>query len=256
MATGGTTSAATPLQPQPMRPQQKGGRLYLPDARDRNYELTPKRLTALQKALGVTKRRKLPWHIGEILDQGNTSECVAHAYMAFVEAAPIVHKSLGWTRAQRTELYDAARQIDGFPMPHDGTTARAVLTIARSRGWIAEYLWVNDEDTAKEYLATRGPLMVGTDWFQGMFTTDKHGYVEPSGDVAGGHEYVERWYYPPSHKKYPDTFEYVNSWSEEFGDGGLFRMKADVRRYIVQQLNGDVVLPSEVAVVRKALKAA
>jgi hypothetical protein len=31
---GGTTTAATPLQPQPMRRDRKGGRLYLPDPHD------------------------------------------------------------------------------------------------------------------------------------------------------------------------------------------------------------------------------
>lgn len=251
-AAGGTQTAATPLQPQPMRHNKGGGRLYLPDPRDRAYELTPARLALLPKPKGVTVRKPhtRPWHIGEILDQGNTSECVVHAFMAFLEAAPIFHKSLGWQRSARTEMYDAARRIDGFPMPHDGTTARAVCTIAKQRGLIAEYLWVNDEDTAKEYLATRGCLIIGIDYFDGMFSPDKHGYVEPTGNVAGGHELLERWYYGPKHYKYPDTWEYQQSWGDEFGDHGIIRMKSDARRYLVTQLNGDVVLPTETAVAK------
>lgn len=54
------------------------------------------------------------------------------------------------------------------------------------------------------------------------------------------------------HRKYPDTYEYVNSWGAwGFENRGIFRMKADVRRYLVQQLNGDCALPSEIAVVKK-----
>jgi hypothetical protein len=249
---GGTTTAATPLQPQ--RPGL--GRQYLPDVRDRAYTLTPKRLTQLQKIAGVTKQpRTLPWHIGEIVDQGNTSQCVVHAYMAFIEAAPIFKRALGWDTGLRTRLYTRAQQIDGFPMPHDGTTARAMLEVARAENWIAEYLWVNDEDLAREYLLTRGGLMAGTDWFDGMFTPSAKGaYVDPSGNVAGGHEYFVRWYYGPKHRKYPDSYEFQQSWGE-WGDKGLFRMKADVFKYLVWQLNGDLVSPIEQPVVRPEVAA-
>jgi hypothetical protein len=249
---GGTTSAATPVQPQ-LRPGQ--GRLYLPDVRDRAFELTPKRLERLAK-IAPQPTRKLPWHIGPILDQGNTSECVVHAYLHFMQAAPQVHE-MGWARNQRTERYDLARQRDGFPMPHDGTTARAVLDIARERGEIAEYLWLYDEDTAKEYIKRRGLLMGGMDWFAGMFTPDKHGYVEPTGNVVGGHELAFRWYYPPTHKTYPDTWEFPQTWGDEWGNKGIGRMKGDVFRYLIFALNGDLVSGIETAIVRpKRLEAA
>jgi hypothetical protein len=84
-------------------------------------------------------------------------------------------------------------------------------------------------------------LLQGTDWLSGFDTPDKHGYVEPTGYVRGGHEYVRRWYYGPRHYKYPDTFEYIQSWGEGFGDHGLFRMKADVSKYIVFQCGGDLI---------------
>jgi hypothetical protein len=116
---------------------------------------------------------------------------------------------------------------------------------------------VNDEDVAREYLLTRGGLMAGTDWFDGMFTPSAKGaYVEPSGNVAGGHEYFVRWYYGPKHRKYPDSFELVNSWSPQWGDGGLFRMKAETFRYLVWQLNGDLVSPTEQAIVHAVKRAA
>jgi hypothetical protein len=250
---GGTITAATPLQPQPMRRDRKGGRLYLPDPHDAEYQLTPKRLQRLVK-IEALKPRKLPWHIEPSLDQGNTDECVPHTGVHSLQAAPLQHL-LNWPRAKITELYDRARRIDGFPMPHDGTTARAVCEILRQDGLLSEYLWIFDEDALKEHLKVRGPVMMGIDWFESMFAADKHGYLTPSGNVAGGHETLIRWYYPPSHKKYPDTYEVQNSWGREWGDHGLYRLKADTLRYLVFALNGDLCLAVEKPIVRPDIHA-
>jgi hypothetical protein len=251
----GTTTSGVPLQPQ--RPGL--GRQYAPDPRDRNYLMTSARLAKLQKIAPV-KPRTRPWHLGpEVLDQGDTSECVIHAYLHFMQAAPRVH-SLGWTRAQRTQRYDLARRSDGFPMPHDGTTARAACEVARQAGEISEYLWAGDEDMARQYLRDRGCLMGGSDWMSTMYTVDKHGYLELGGNVDGGHEVIWHWYYPKTHRLYPDTYEGENSWYEGgkpwgFEQRGIMRLKAADWRYLYFQANGDLVSPIEAPVVRPDIHA-
>jgi hypothetical protein len=224
------------------------GRIYAPDPRDRRFALTEDRMKAIPVALepGV-KRRKLPWRHGPILDQDNTNECTVYCAVQQIQSAPRVHQLL-WRADQFTAVYRRALQIDEFPGEADeGTSERAVQKVLQEMGLIDSYLWVPDEDTAKEYLMTRGMLDQGTDWFTGMDSPDKHGYVEPTGTVRGGHEYVKRWYYPPTHYKYPDTYEYINSWGEGFGERGIFRMKADADRYVLWQLNGDLCSPQEKA---------
>ncbi len=113
---------------------------------------------------------------------------------------------------------------------------------------MSEYKWVAEEAIAQEYLRTRGTLLFGTDWFPSMFTPDAKGYVEPTGSAGPmGHEIVLRWHYPKTHRHFPDTYEFVNSWGESWGDKGLFRMKADAFRYLWLPLNGDLVSPLETA---------
>lgn len=224
------------------------GRLYSPDSRDRRFTLTPERLKAIPVALGgVPKIHRRPWHHGPILDQGETNQCTVYAAIQQIQSAPRVH-SLNWSASDFESAYRSALLIDEFPGEADeGTSERAVQKVLQQLGLIDNYLWVPDEATAQEYLTTRGMLTQGSDWFTGMDSPDKHGYVEPSGSVRGGHEYVKRWYYPPSHRTYPDTYEYINSWGEGFAQKGIFRMKADADRYLLWQLNGDLCSPQEKA---------
>lgn len=225
------------------------GRIYSPDPRDRRFTLDADRLKAIPKALepGV-KRRTQPWRRGPILDQGNTSECTVFAAAAFLQCAPYLHAAgLGWARTTFTSVYNSAQKADEWPgEDYDGTSERAVQKILQDSGRISEYLWVADEDIAKEYLLTRGPLLLGTDWFDAMFTpTGKGNYIVPEGPLAGGHEVCVRWYYGPTHYKYADSYEIINSWGEGWGDKGLARIKAEDFRYLFLQLGGDLCSPQE-----------
>lgn len=240
---------------EPVPERRSLGRLYAPDPRDRRFTLTPDRLKAIPRAIepGV-KLRTQPWRRGPVLDQGNTSECTVFAAAGFLQCAPQLHRvGLGWDRERFTDFYNAAQKVDEWPGEnYDGTSERAVMKVLQDAGLIGEYLWVADEDIAREYLITRGTLTLGSDWFDSMFTPSAKGaYVEPDGLVVGGHETVVRWYHGPNHYRFPDSYELINSWGENWGDRGLFRMKADAFRYLFLQLNGDLCSPQE-APVRKA----
>jgi len=229
--------------------QRSLGRRYAPDPRDRGYLLTPDRLRSIPRTLepGV-RRRTLPWKRGPVLDQGSTSECTVFAAAAFLQCAPQLHRTgLGWERNHYTGTYRAAQRIDEWPgEDYNGTSERAVMKILQGDGIISEYLWCADEDIAKEYLLTRGTLCLGSDWFASMFKPSAKGaYVEPEGQLVGGHETCVRWYHGPKHRKYPDSYELINSWGEDYGDRGLFRMKADTFRYLTFQLGGDLCSPQE-----------
>jgi hypothetical protein len=234
-----------PPQPPPL------GRLYKPDPRDRRYAVTPAVLRKIPVA--PVALRKHAWRYPRpVLDQGPTSRCVVFSLAISLQSAPKVHK-FGWPDAKFTDLYDRARAHDGFPMPHDGTTMRAACDVAIQDGLISQYLHIYDEDTLREYLATRGTVGAGQDWFREMYFPSKKGaYIEPEGSLEGGHETVCRWYYGPKHYKYPDTYEFWNPWGEQWGDRGIYRMKADSFRWLIWGLNGDLVIPTEMEVVKPA----
>lgn len=223
------------------------GRRYAPDPRDRRFTLTEQNLhTVPIQVQPGTHVRTHPWRIGPILNQLDTEECTIFTAAGIIQAAPRLH-SLGWTAADFKRVYDAAQQVDEFSdtPPAGGTSFRAVMKILQKEGLISSYLWVQDEATAREYLKTRGMLALGSEWFTGLDNPDKHGYVDPTGTSRGGHEYIVRWIYEPTHKTYPDTAECVNSWGEGFAQKGIFRMKMDAFRYLFLQLNGDLCSPLE-----------
>lgn len=233
-----------PEQNRPSGVPYRLGRLYAPDPRDRAHTLDEAALRQMPRA--ITKPRKNPWRIGPILDQGSTSECTVFAFAQWYQSAPRL-KRLPWDRGKFTEVYKLAQKRDEWPGEnYDGTSERAVLKVAEDAGLLKEYKWVADEDVAQEYLKTRGGLCFGCDWFNGFFSPDARGYIEPTGNLAGGHETYLRWYHNKNHWRYPDSYEFVNSWGPQWGPlGGRFLVKADLFRYLFLQLNGDLVSPIE-----------
>lgn len=222
------------------------GRLRAPDPRDRAFEVTPAVLRSAQRAIKA-KARKLPWRLGPVLDQLKTSECTVYTAAHFLQAAPWL-TVLNWVSATFTAHYRGAQARDEWPgsePSYYGTSFRAVMKVLQSAGYIDSYWWITDTGNAIEHLRSLGGLGFGSDWFTLMDKPSAKGaYVEPGGDWRGGHEYFLRWYYPVSHYRYPDTFEFVNSWGPDWGDRGLFRMKRDSFVYLFES-GGDLCAPME-----------
>src|SRR3982751_4273851 len=221
--------------------QRRLGRRRATDFRD--HIMDEETYRAIPRA--VTKPRTMPWHIGAILDQDDTSECTLYAAIQQSNSAPLMHKLL-WTPSMITAYYEKVKaQYDEWPgSNYDGTSERAVQKLFQDLLLTGSYKFVVDEEMARDFLRNKGMLMNGTDWLVGMDTPDKHGYIEPTGAVRGGHEYVERWYYNSRHYKYPDTYEYVQSWGLGWGQRGIFRMKSDARKFL-QQNGGDCIAALE-----------
>ena len=170
------------------------------------------------------------WNIGPIRDQGQEPMCVGFTGWAWEFTQP----NDSWWDTQQPDgptLYNLAQQNDGIPIPHWGSTVLGLLKGLNSLGLIGSYLWATTLNDVITWLSLKGPVMVGTNWYEGMFNPDANGFVQLTGNPIGGHAYMiygvnndERYVYCQ------------NSWGTGWGQGGLFKMSfADLNRLLFQE---------------------
>lgn len=165
----------------------------------------------------VTKpfRKSVYWQTGDVLDQGETYACVGHAWAAFLMSAP---KMQGLTDPKK--LYQLSQQFDEFEGEEpvmQGSSVRGGAKAARSLGLIENsFKWAYDVQTIWNFLLTRGPVILGTDWTTGM-DNPKNGYVSFSGDDLGGHCYLACGANVEN-----KSILCINSWGEQWGLKGKF----------------------------------
>ena len=62
-------------------------------------------------------------------------------------------------------------------------------TILKTSGKISSYLWTFDVNVLITTVLTVGPVVVGTNWYNNMFTPDRNGLIRIGGRIVGGHAY-------------------------------------------------------------------
>lgn len=155
------------------------------------------------------------WESKIQLDQGDTGHCVGFGNAAWGIAKPIEDV---FDNADGHAIYYEAKAIEGDPKGEDGAYVRdgAKAMVARKRMSTYAFLYTIDEILA--WIRTKGPVVVGSDWTDGMFEPDADGVATPSGSVVGGHCYLLIGIAG-------DYLIFKNSWGSGWGDNGYFRMK-------------------------------
>lgn len=196
------------------------GRLEAPDTRDRMY------LMQLQ----ATLRTQMFWITGPVLDQGDEPACVGFAWKQFLQTTP--RRTLVGPSGQ--VIYQEAQHVDEWEgNAYAGTSVRAGAKVLTSRGHLTEYIWGFDVPSLQNYVLTRGPVVLGTNWYQGMSTPDKNGWVYPTGSITGGHAYVACGY-----SSARSAFRCMNSWKNHdgtwWGQNGKFWLHKDELARLLQ----------------------
>lgn len=202
------------------------GRIAHPDPRDHQH-LMAERFDVVP----VISRRR-PWKLGQRLDQGQTPRCVGYGSRGgILDASPIMDKPDWGVSADQIYL-EANANDEWSPTPHDGTSVRAGAKVLQKYNIIGEYVWAFDEPTVRKWVTTRGPVVLGTDWYEGMFNPRKPHYVlELTGSIAGGHCWFVYWY-----SALHDWYYMANSWGDSWADKGTAKiMRNDLARLIAQQ---------------------
>jgi len=152
------------------------------------------------------------------LDQGQTNHCVGFGWAGWGDAAPVEDR---YQNADANAIYYEAKVIDGEPRQENGSTVRSGAKAMVHRRRLGAYVFAANVEEAERWILTRGPVVVGTDWTQDMFTPDAEGFVRPTGRIAGGHCYLLIGYDETS-----DTLTFDNSWGPAWGLEGRFKMRA------------------------------
>lgn len=187
-------------------------------------------------------------HHGDVLDQGQIGSCTGNALVQCLATGPLMRADYRPTEDDAVRMYELATQrfdnIPGsYPPTDTGSSGLGVCKAARHMGTITAYKHAFSIGHAKATIQ-QTPIMVGTVWFDQMFTPDPEGIVRPTGNIAGGHEYVAIGYDPG-----PDLWTFLNSWGPSFGiaipdvaPGGLFRMGGPDFATLLAH-HGDLTIP-------------
>ena len=172
-------------------------------------------------------------------NQGNTPQCVGYAWSHWIDDGPITHLGQKPT-INPTLIYKEAQKVDEWlGENYAGTSVRGGAKYLKSKNKIASYLWTYNIKTLIDTILTKGPVVVGTNWYIGMFYPDKNGLIKISGRLAGGHAYVINGV---DTKK--QLFRIKNSWGRDWGvSGHAYISFANMQRLIAE--NGEVCLAVE-----------
>jgi hypothetical protein len=190
--------------------------------------------------------------------------CVANAWTHMVTDSPHSHRLADvdtdqpawpgvWTPTYTSKqsgelgfrgwLYDKAQQIDEFTdtPPAGGTSVRAGAKVIQSLGVIANYHWATSITDVTNAILTTGPVIVGTDWYEGFDTpSGTNALVKISGQVRGGHAYKLDGY-----SQTTKLLRLKNSWGTGYGDNGYAHISRDDMATLLFGSNGEACIATE-----------
>ena len=214
------------------------------DPRSRNY--------SIRAALGTgLERRDRQWAPGPVLDQRAEGACVGFAFASEALADPI---PVDVTRLRATVphnldhfarfLYGMAKYIDEWPDEnYEGTSVNAGAKSARNIGILNTYHWAFDIDAVIDAVCHVGPVVIGSNWHQGMYDAPG-GVLTPSGPVVGGHAYLLTGFRLSSFRLGgAPSLTVKNSWGTGWGTNGLAEIGIPHMAALLAQ-SGEACIPT------------
>lgn len=219
------------------------GRRYQEDVRSLDFPVC-----ALLPRQAYKKPRTKLWECNQVLNQGSEGSCVGHGFAHELIARPYPIKKI--THLEAVKIYKKAQELDDWPgSSYSGTSvlAGAKATLALYPGTMESYRWANSLSDIIATIGYHGPIVVGINWYMGMYTPDAQGYIRITGSIAGGHcllaigvDIVK------------NHIVLRNSWGPSFGmKGDCYISFLDFERLLAE--NGDCCVPVHRGYWRKRL---
>jgi hypothetical protein len=205
---------------------------------------------AIRDELGDSDLRSHSWRPGPILDQGNDGACVGFSWTGEALASP-VRVNINSMRAERglpvlpspyefaMERYHRAQVLDEYPgEDYEGSSVNGGAKAMREVSLLLEYKWCFGVRDVALAIGWRGPVVLGINWYESMFTPDLNGFVTPLGKVAGGHAILCSGFDLKT-----DSFTLTNSWGGGWGVYGQVKISWDSLDKLLQE-DGEACLPT------------
>lgn len=149
--------------------------------------------TLLEEA-DVRKPRSYTWSVPVKLDQGAEGACVGFGWSHELAARPVSVPGISNQFARETIYWEAQKLDDweggsypGALPQYEGTSVLAGAKVVQKMGLIREYRWAFGLDDVRLALGYAGPVVLGLNWYQGMFAPQGDGRIAPTGNKMGGH---------------------------------------------------------------------
>lgn len=210
---------------------------------DRTFDRLPEfdeqsRAFPIRTLIAAARPRNCRWTAGAHLDQGSEGACVGFSWSGELLAKPMALSMVDNTFAR--EVYREAQKVDEWPgESYSGTSVLAGAKVIKTMGYIGSYRWCFGLNDLLLALSWNGPVILGVNWYDGMYNTDPQGYVHVTGTQVGGHAIMAYGINV--------TEQYVllrNSWGADWGVRGDCKVSwADMDRLLHEQ--GEACVPMQ-----------
>jgi hypothetical protein len=194
---------------------------------------------------GVTRKRMI-WNLPKSfpLNQGQEGACVGFGWSAELACDPV---QIPASNSSAFKLYEAARAQDQLMGNDfgDGASVLAGVKACQQLGWVSSYRWAMGIDDVVDTLCARGPVVLGINWYDGMYETEEAGRVRLNGQLVGGHCILATGYIPEHPVWGGNWVQWTNSWGKTYGVNGRGYISVDDLSRLLQE-NGEAVVAMDV----------
>jgi Papain family cysteine protease len=181
--------------------------------------------------------RSYTWRCPVALDQGEEGACTGFGTSHALAARRLSRPNI--TNESAFALYHAAQKLDEWPgEDYEGSSVIAAAKAAKAAGLCGSYKWAFGEAELCSAVSWVGPVVIGVNWYDGMYDTDNKGLLSVTGRLVGGHAIVVLGFNVRT-----GLYKLRNSWGRGWGiDGCCYITKADMARLLSEQGEAVVLL--------------